>query len=348
MKILMIGPERNVQGGISSVVNNYYRVGIDSKIDLKYIGTMVDGNKIKKLNKAIKSYLYFCKDIKNHDIIHVHMASRASFYRKAIFIKFAKKYKKKIIIHLHGAEFKEFYSQECNDKQKAYVKKIFSYADRVIALSEEWKEFLTNIYPEEKINVIYNAVLLPEKINKNYNKNLVLFLGRLGKRKGTYDLLKVIPKILKKYPDTKFYLGGDGDIESIKQICKDSKIEDSVKILGWLGSENKQKLLNDCSVYILPSYNEGMPMSILEAMSYGNPVISTYVGGIPKIVENNFNGLLFESGDIDKMYNCLDEVLSSIDKKKFLGENALNTIKNKFDANKNVQEIIRLYNELVN
>ena len=347
MKILMIGPERNVQGGISSVINNYYSSGMNSKVDLKYIGTMIDGNKIKKLNKAIKSYLYFIKNINMYDIIHVHMASRASFYRKSIFIKFAKRHKKKVIIHLHGAEFKEFYSQECNDKQKRYVKKIFSYADKIIALSEEWKVFLANICSEDCIEVVYNAVVVPKKINKDYNEKSILFLGRLGRRKGTYDLLKVIPKIVSKYPNVKFYLGGDGDIEQVNKICEESNIKNNVKILGWVDFDKKQQLLNNCGIYILPSYNEGMPMSLLEAMSYGKPVISTYVGGIPKVIKNNSNGVLFSAGDIDKLYNCLDELLSSEEKRKTLCMNALKNIKDNFDINDNINQIIKIYNNII-
>lgn len=347
MKILMIGPNRDVQGGISSVVNNYYDAGLGDNLNLKYIGTMKDGSKINKLIIAIKSYIEFKNIIAKYDLVHIHMSSRASFYRKAIFIKLAKKYNKKIIIHMHGSEFAKFYNDECNIQKQKYIKQIFGYADKVIALSEEWEIFLSKICSREKIEVVYNSVILPQKMEKNYSQKSILFLGRLGKRKGTYDLLEVIPKVLKKHPSAKFYLGGDGDLEKVSKICQEKGIEKNVYILGWIKGNDKIELLNSCNIYILPSYNEGMPMSLLEAMSYGNAVISTYVGGIPKVIKNNFNGLLFEAGSTEEMYECIDSILSDECHRKMLGNNAYNTIKEKFDINKNIETLIKIYKELV-
>lgn len=347
MKVLMIGPDRGVQGGISSVVNSYYNANLNRKINLKYIGTVIDGNKFEKISRAIKSYIDFKKSIHEYELIHVHMASRASFYRKSIFIRTANKYNKKIIIHMHGAEFGKFYNDECNENQKKYIKKIFSYSDKVIALSNEWKMLLSNVCDTNKIEVVYNAVNLPERINKNYTNKSILFLGRLGKRKGVYDLLEVIPKLITKYPDIKFYLGGDGEISKVEKICKQKNIEKHVEILGWIGKNDKHKLLSDCSIYILPSYNEGMPMSILEAMSYANPVVSTYVGGIPEIITHNYNGLLFNAGDTEELFNCLDKILSNEEERNYMGDKALETIKDNFDMIKNIEKLIDIYNDTI-
>ena len=89
-KVLMVGPGRNVMGGISTVVNSYYELGLDKKIGLRYISSMEDGSKIKKLAIAFSSYIEFSRHIKECDIVHVHMAAQASFTRKSIFIKKAK------------------------------------------------------------------------------------------------------------------------------------------------------------------------------------------------------------------------------------------------------------------
>ena len=90
----MVGPGRGVKGGISTVVNSYYDLGLDKKVELRYIASMEDGNKLKKLLVAVRAYIKFCLILDSYDIVHVHMAAQASFIRKSLFIKRAYKRKK--------------------------------------------------------------------------------------------------------------------------------------------------------------------------------------------------------------------------------------------------------------
>ena len=165
-KVLMVGPGRLVRGGISTVVDSYYGLGLDNKTELKYIASMEDGNKIKKLLVAIKSYLQFCQCIKNYDIVHIHMAAQASYCRKALFVKRAKKAGKKVIIHQHAADFDDFFLKQSDNKKREKIKSVFDMADKVIVLSDEWAEFYgSNVCDSDKIIVLYNGVILP-----NYKK----------------------------------------------------------------------------------------------------------------------------------------------------------------------------------
>ena len=97
--------------------------------------------------------------------------------------------------------------------------------------------------------------------------------------------------------------GGDGEISRVKKIVNEKKLKKYIKVLGWIDKDKKEKYLRECSIFILPSYNEGMPMSIIEAMAYKNAVISTNVGGIPQVIDNNKNGILIEQGDKKQLYN---------------------------------------------
>ena len=242
-RVLMIGPGRDVMGGISTVINNYFASGLDKDIDLYYLSTMEDGNKLKKLFVAVKAYFLFRKMIKKYDIIHVHMAAQASFDRKAIFIKLAKKKGKKIIIHQHAADFDKYYFEQIDNEKRKKIKDVFGMADLVIALSEEWSDFFgKNICNPNKIVVLYNGVILPEYKKNDYSNHNVLMLGRLGERKGTYDLLKAIPKVIQSVPDACFYLGGDGDIEQCKKIVKEQGLEKNVIFLGWVRDEEKPSI----------------------------------------------------------------------------------------------------------
>ncbi len=347
MKVLMIGAGRDVRGGVSSVVNSYYDAGLDKLCELTYLPTMEDGSKLKKLLVAARARVRFEKLVKETDILHVHMSSDNSFYRKAVFIRKAYKEKKKIIIHMHGSTFDTFYKERCDEKQKKEVRDIFAMADKVIALSEDWKEFLAQyICKEEKIQVIYNAVKIPEPYEKDYSNQKMLFLGRLGQRKGTYDLIEALSDIFQKFPDAHMYFGGDGEREQAEALCREKGIADKVTFLGWVRDTEKEKYLKECSIYVLPTYHEGMPMSVLEAMAYGMAVVSTYVGGIPHIITDGENGLLCEAGNVDLLEWKLIELLGNAEICDGIGRKAFQTTKKNFDMGQNIKKILEIYEKL--
>ena len=347
MKVLMIGAGRDVRGGVSSVVNSYYDAGLDKLCELTYLPTMEDGSKLKKLFVAARARIRFEKLIKDADILHVHMSADNSFYRKAVFIRKAYREKKKIIIHMHGSTFDIFYKERCNEKQKKEVRDIFAVADKVIALSEDWKGFLVKyICEEDKIQVIYNAVKIPDPYEKDYSNKKMLFLGRLGQRKGTYDLIEVLPAIFQKFPDAHMYFGGDGEREQAEALCRKKGIADHVTFLGWVRDAEKEKYLKECSVYVLPTYHEGMPMSILEAMAYGMAVVSTYVGGIPHLITDGENGLLCEAGDKESLKRLLYEILFNKKKCIQFGRNSIKKIRENFNINKNLDRIMSIYEQV--
>lgn len=348
LKVLMIGPDRLVRGGISTVVDSYYQLGLDEKIHMEYLPTMKDGNKIRKMYLAVNAYFKYNSIISQFDIVHIHMAAQASFTRKAIFIKKAYKAGKKIVIHQHAADFDEFYFNQSNNDKRCKIKEIFGMADRIVVLSEEWADFFgTFVCDREKIVVIHNGVLIPEFEGKDYKNHNILFLGRLGERKGIYDLIKVMPKIIEEIPDAMFYLGGDGDLNKCNKIVRESNISNNVRFLGWIKGEDKEKYLKACSIFILPSYHEGMPMAVLEAMSYGLATISTNVGGMPQIIENGVNGVCIEAGDIRALEVNLIELLKNKSKRKTLGMAARERIESKFDASKNIDILCKLYQSLM-
>lgn len=342
-KVLMIGPGRKVQGGMSTVINNYYDVGLDKKINFKFISTMEEGSKLKKLLIMIKALLVHIVTF-NYNILHVHMSSGASFYRKSIFINVSKFYGKKVIIHMHGADFKQFYREECDKSNQKYIRKIFNKVDKVIALSEEWGEFLKELCSEEKIQVMYNSIIIPKNDeNKDYKNNIVLFLGRLGKRKGIYDLIDIIPKLIEEDKNIIFNILGDGEIKEVRELCIKRYLSKNVRVLGWLEGEEKEKVIRESTILVLPSYNEGMPMSILEGMGYALPIVSTNVGGISQQVINNENGFLITAGDKHMLKNSLIKLIKSESLKKKMGKKSYEIVSEKFNIGKVIVDLLKLY-----
>lgn len=342
IKVLMVGPARTVKGGMTTVVDNYYNYGLNKKVDLKYIESCNDGNKLFKLLKEIKGIIEFKKEINSYDIVHIHMASRRSTFRKAKYIKLAKKKNKKIVLHIHGAGYKNFYN-ECNKKQQEYIKNILNMCDKIIVLSEEWYNYFKKIIDSKKIVIIYNSIIMPKDFKKNIDTNQFLFLGRIGSRKGIYDLIDVFESIAAKYPEAKLYIGGDGEINKLNKIIIEKNLKNNIEYIGWVTGEKKEQYLKRASFYILPSYNEGMPMSVLEAMAYKNVTISTNVGGIPRIIQNEENGIIINSGDKDSMQKYLIRLIEDKQLRNKLSKNARKTIEEKFNIEMVIEKLMEIY-----
>lgn len=346
-RVLMIGPGRNVMGGISTVVNSYFDLKLNERVELRYIASMEDGNKIKKLWVALTAYLEFRKCLKDFDIVHVHMAAQASFTRKSVFIRLAKKAGKKIIIHQHAGDFDDYFFKQSDEAKRQQIKEVFAMADRVIVLSEEWADFFgKHVCDEKRIEIIYNGVVIPNYEKSDYTDLNVLFLGRLVEQKGTYDLLKVIPDVLKRIPNARFFFAGDGEVERCKELAEKTGIADNVSFLGWIRDTEKEEYLKKCSTFVLPSYYEGMPMSVLESMSYGLATISTNAGGIPQIISQGIDGYRVEAGDLKELETTLVRVLVSSNEKRILGQAARKKIVERFNAERNIDLLCTLYQEV--
>lgn len=147
--------------------------------------------------------------------------------------------------------------------------------------------------------------------------------------------------------DVHLYYGGDGEIEKTQEYIEKLKIKNNCTYLGWIDGNEKNKMLKKCSVFdFTRSYHEGMPMAILEAMSYGAIVVSTYIGGIPQVIEDGKNGYLFNAGDINGLQECLFEALEN-NKKSEISLCSYQTVEENFNVEKNVDILCEWYKEIV-
>ena len=318
--ILTIGIDyRVVRGGVAAVENVYstfYQ-------PFNHVTTTVTNGQVKKLLvlcKAILQFLYWMLFHPEIKIVHVQGSVGASFWRKAIFIYIAKFFHKKVV--WHAGRFAVFYQQH-----RYAVRKVVDKSDVIIALSEYWKEYFKNEFPTKRVEIIKNVISAPVVHKQQTGYFTLLFLGLLGKNKGIYDLLECIRDHKVEFQGKlKLYIGGNGEIEHVKQLIKEYGIADIVIFEGWVSGDKKIELLNKSDAYILPSYKEGLPISILEAMSYGMPIISTPVGGIPEIVSNGENGYLVEPGNKEDIYKAIMSLLNDADLRNRMGRISLSRV----------------------
>lgn len=306
-KILTIGIDyRVVRGGVAAVENVYstfYQ-------PFNHVATTVTNGQVKKLLvlcKAVLQFLYWMLFHPEIKILHVQGASNASFWRKRIFIYIAKWFDKKVVYHMHGGGFGDF-----SRKHPQAVRRLLEKCDVVIALSDYWKSFFESELHFKNVVVVKNVIAEPV-INPNKTTCFsLLFLGLLGQNKGIYDLLDCLNEHKSVFSGKlKLFVGGNGEISKVTQIISKYGLSDIVSFEGWVSGDKKIELLNKVDAYILPSYHEGLPISILEAMSYSLPIISTNVGGIPEILKNGENGFIMSPGDKDAMYRAILELMNN-------------------------------------
>ncbi len=345
IKVLMVGPDRSVHGGISGVVNNYYDAGLNQKVELCYIGTMVEGSKVRKLLKAMGAFVKFCLNVSKYQIVHVNVASDNSYYRKSLFIKTAKLFKKKIVIHQHGGDFEGFYYRQLSDKGRRNVNKTLSLGDEFLVLAPIWKEFFANVVDESKIIVLPDSIQIPDRKGKEYGQHKILFLGRLCREKGINELLKVMPDLREEYHDIHLYLGGIW--EDVKLQKETEKQSECITWLGWITGNEKRRCLEECDIFVLPSYFEGQSVAILEAMASKCAVVASDTGGIPQMIEDGKTGILIRPKDVDSLKQGLCKVLEDADLCRSLGENAYKKVKEEFSIENNMEKLLQIYRKVL-
>lgn len=341
----MVVPDRMVKGGIASVVNGYRGSELELRNKIIYVESYCDGSKWCKFKKACGAYIDFVKNINSEkpDVIHIHSSFGPSFYRKMPFVLWAEKKKIPIVNHIHGAEFDAFYEKAASWKQRL-VRRVYNKCTRLIVLSEEWKERMKHIVPEEKIVIIENYCKIPEEIVSGRRKpEQILFLGELGERKGCYDIPLILQKVVRQHPEVKLIMAGDGDMIRLQKAFADKDLSENVVFPGWVRGEEKVKLLKESQVFLFPSYHEGMPMAVLEAMGYGLGIVTTRVGGIPRLIQDGENGFCKTPGDIEAMSAAITDLLQNREKCEKLGMLARKLVSEKFGPEQHLQKVQQVY-----
>ena len=308
-RILIVGPSpTRSKGGMATVIKEIIEdQELQKNFQIDVFDSYIDGNILVRYFYSAYALIKFFIFKRHYDLYHIHAASRGSTFRKGHYIELVKKWDKKVILHIHGAEYMDFYN-ELSEKRKKYVVNILEKADIVVALSKDWKKKFEGTFGIKNCVVLENGInlfkLQNARADSAVNQCTFAMLGRLGRRKGTYDLIEAVEQAVKIIPDIKVYLAGDGDVEKIRKLVKNKHIDRNIEIVGWLNMDEKVSLLSKVSTVVLPSYNEGLPMSLLEGMACGKAVVSTRVGAIPEVIKKE-NGILISPGDIQSLADAL-------------------------------------------
>lgn len=348
MKILVIGPSvTGTRGGMASVINamlNEER--FSGQNEIRHLVSHSEGSWLYKLLVALRSYLVFLFTARRYDVMHAHAASGASIYRKSFFVWWCRVVGRPILLHIHGADFDTFY-RELPPARKERLSRLFNRADRTIVLSSYWSTFFREEMRVENAVILKNGVdtAVYQPTITPYQPGKMLFLGRLGERKGVYDLLEVADRMARDGLKFRLHLAGDGEIEQVRRIIAEKNLGDWVIVEGWIDGGKKLELFRQVSVMVLPSYDEGLPVAIIEAMAAGKVIVSTTVGGIPELVENDVNGWLIQPGDLDALERCLRKTID--ESLQDLCERNVEKIRAEYDLSMIHAQLLELYGQAV-
>jgi len=343
-KVLMVGPDLSLHGGIVSVVQGYLDGDLPRACDaFEYLGTGVGSSKFGKVFSFARALVGYARAMPSYDIIHLHISARGSYKRKSIMARMAHKAGKKVILHDHDGEFKKAF-EESGYVYRSDVRKTFAIADRVVVLSEEWRDyFAENVCDPEKNHVVHNGVKVPNQPCSPCSHQDVLFLGRLDARKSPDVLLRASREILSRFPETKIVFGGDGEIEKNEALAEELGIADRCEFCGWVIGDEREALFERAAVYCLPSKNEGLPMSVLEAMARGIPTVATAVGGVPQVIEDGVNGFLIDVDDVGALSDKLAILLADSRLRKKIGAASRDSVTRSFGVDNSIKQLLVLY-----
>ncbi len=295
---------------------------INSKLSDSVVWILIDStadsnvpeNFIKRCYKAIKRLILFIYYLlsKKVDVTLIFSADGWSFIEKGSMALIAKFINKKVIIAPRSGLV-------VNDiKESRFMRKFIPYVlnhvDYIICQGETWKRFYSSLINinSNKFIIINNWIDI-DKYNssKIKNKNIhILYLAWVDKNKGIFDLIKAL-KFL-NFTNYILNVAGDGDaMLECKKLVSNLGITKKVNFLSWVVGEAKIKLLSKSDIFVLPSYFEGYPNSLIEAMASSCAVIATDVGSIPDLIIDKKNGLIFKPGDINVLANHLDLLLTN-------------------------------------
>lgn len=298
--------------------------------------------KLRYLATGMAQFLWFLPWCR---IVHVHTSKHPSARRKKLFMRLALLARKKIIVHFHAFDT----ASSIESRYKEVYRMLFGKSDVTLVLSPTWQRLVGATFElPGKIQVLYNPCPSVEKPSAASDRvSVILYAGVLDSRKGYSDLLRAFACIASKYPDWKLIFAGSGELEKAGRLATELGISEQVEFRGWVTGDDKDRLFRQASIFCLPSYAEGFPMAVLEAWAYGLPVVSTPVGGLPDIVTDGQEALLFDPGDCVALADRLERLMADSALRERMSGESLRLAGEVFDIENIGRQLGAIYDSLL-
>ncbi|MET3132117.1 glycosyltransferase involved in cell wall biosynthesis [Oxalobacteraceae bacterium GrIS 1.11] len=293
----MVGPGLEGQGGVASVVQVYAEAGLFADGQVSLLASYSPGGALAKLRTAAAALGRYAGLLLRGKaaVLHIHVSSRASFWRKALFIWLAVLTRRRVVFHLHGGGFRQFIEDLSPTRKKLAIDTI-RRCDQLLCLASPTLAWLEQLAPAVPVRWWPNPVpaqLFEPAPPAEQREPVLLYLGALLPAKGVLQLLEAFAILRAHDPQARLVLGGSGAEQAVLQAyAAANDLREHVTFLGWIDTDTKTAWLRRARVLALASHLEAQPMVLLEAMASGATVVSTNVGGIPDLITHERDGLL--------------------------------------------------------
>lgn len=340
-KVLMIATGRKTRGGITAVIKAYEQTDLWDEYHCHWVYTHRDGTTIRKICYLLGAWVDYLIRLPFYNIVHLHFSLPNSARRKYPFFRLAKIFGKKTVVHLHcGDQLPEIWNST--------YEKMFSQADKVLVLSENIKKAVLEIVDiRNNLEVLYNPCPSVDEITPFMKREKeILVAGTVNRNKGYEDIIKAWAIIAPRYPDWKIVFAGNGELENARTIARNNKVDGQVVFLGWVDNKSKADAFHRASALCMASYAEGFPMAVLDAFSYGLPIISSYAGGIGDVAKNGENMLVFDAGDVEKLSKQIERIISDTLLRESFAAASLRLGRTTFNINTISRKLSEIYSSL--
>jgi exopolysaccharide biosynthesis WecB/TagA/CpsF family protein len=290
------------------------------------------------------------------DVLHLQLSERSSFARKGLFLIIGKLLGMLVAVHNHGAELIPTYLNGSTLLRRitAFVER---GAHRRIVMGQLWRQFmvshmgiraddidvLTNGTPDIGPQVALIRATEPRKVRAEAHDLSILVLAVLQPRKGISELLRALAVLRQRGVTVFATFAGRGDVARYRNEAHDLGLGTSVEFLGWVPRDHVPGLLAQCDAFVLPSYDEGLPISILEAFAARVPVIATPVGAIPEVLQHGESALLVEPGDVNGLAEAIQTLAAWPELREALSTAARQRYEKDFTIDAFMQKLLCIY-----
>lgn len=342
-KVMMVGSAEQSKGGVASAIKIIKKMPCWKEFSCYWLGTQIQSNKITKFYYALKAYCIALFKIWQFDIIHFHTVPDkiCLIIQMPVFL-LALLGRKKIIMHIHMG------NQLADHTHNSLFIWCLKHSNLIILLAHIWEQKFKEWYPQisTPITTLYNAYEPVEAIDYAQRDNTILFAAHLNENKGYSILLKAFKRVYDEFPEWKLVILGDGEVENAQRLAKELAIGDRTIFTGYILGNEKTRYFQCASIFCFCSYQEGFPMVILEAWGYGIPVITTPVGGLPDVIEENKNACTFDFGDDIMLYHKLKGLISDFQLRERMSMYSIEYVNKFFSMNKINADLNTIYSSL--
>ncbi|OPY13635.1 MAG: Glycogen synthase [Syntrophus sp. PtaB.Bin138] len=344
-KMIMIGPSLAGLGGISRVLSIWRDGGIFSENDISYVSS-VSARPARRIFSFVLNFSKYLRLLLTAaDTVYVHSAANNSFWRKSFFLVFAMMFKKKIVLHIHPSHFYDFI-MSLKGFPRRFAFYLLNRLTALIVLSDEMRDRFSALFKNKPIYVLRNPVDMKSLSNIEgtpREQNRILFLGWYVPEKGIYELADAVALLIRQGLECSLDLYGTKQRQALEKYVNSLKVGDKIRVHGWISGTEKVNALYRSAILALPSYREGMPNVVLEAMATKLPLVATPVGALKEILTDGVNSLICQPRDAAGLASRLRQLLEDDRLRQTLAERAFADVK----ANYDIQVIRSRFRELM-